>query len=76
MQQAGGTPVIAPHVLLADMAAQLRVGEGQTGGDPFGLGTMLGASDATPHAFGLDITNALYRQYGGAAQYRPSPRSS
>ncbi len=34
MQQAHGTPVIAPHLLLADMAAQLRVGEGQAAGRP------------------------------------------
>ena len=32
---------------------------------PFGLGTELGSSDASPHAFGLYITNALYQQYGG-----------
>ena len=70
MQQAGGTPVIAPRVLLADMAAQLRVGEGQTKGDPFGLGTVLGQGDATPHAFGLAITNALYQRYGGSGAYR------
>jgi hypothetical protein len=70
MQQAGGTPVIAPRVLLADMAAQLRVGEGQAAGDPFGLGTVLGQGDATPHAFGLAITNALYQHYGGSGAYR------
>jgi endoglucanase len=70
MRQAGGTPVVAPHVLLADMAAQLRVGEGQAAGDPFGLGTVLGQGDATPHAFGLAITNALYQHYGGSGAYR------
>ena len=70
MQQAGGTPVIAPHVLLADMAAQLRVGEGQAAGDPFGLGIPLGQGDATPHAFGLAVTDALYQHYGGSAAYR------
>jgi endoglucanase len=70
MRQAGGTPVIAPHVLLADMAAQLRVGEGQAAGDPFGLGTVLGQGDATPHAFGLAITNALYQRYGGSSAYQ------
>jgi len=70
MQQAGGTPVIAPRVLLADMAAQLRVGETLAKGDPFGLGIVLGQGDATPHAFGLAITNALYQHYGGSGAYR------
>jgi hypothetical protein len=62
MHGAHGAPVIAPHVLLADMAAQLRVGEGLAKGDPFGLGIVLGQGDATPHAFGLAITNALYQR--------------
>ena len=70
MRQADGTPVIAPHALLADMAAQLRVGEAQSAGDPFGLGTVLGQGDATPHAFGLAITNAFYQRYGGSGAYR------
>src|SRR5499427_369978 len=67
---AHGAPVIAPHVLLADMAAQLRVGEGLAKGDPFGLGIVLGQGDVTPHAFGLAITNALYQRYGGSGAYR------
>jgi endoglucanase len=70
MRQAGGVPVIAPATLLNDMAAQLRTGEGQSKGDPFGLGAQLGASDASPHAFGLYITDALYREYGGSSQYQ------
>ena len=70
MQQAHGTPVIAPHALLADMAAQLRVGEHWAKGDPFGLGTRLGPADASPHAFGLAVTNALYRHYGGSGAYQ------
>jgi len=70
MHGAHGAPVIAPHVLLADMAAQLRVGEGLAKGDPFGLGIVLGQGDATPHAFGLAITNALYQRYGGSGRYR------
>ena len=70
MHAAHGAPVIAPHVLLADMAAQLRVGEGLAKGDPFGLGIVLGQGDATPHAFGLAITNALYQRYGGSGAYR------
>ena len=70
MQQAGGTPVIAPRVLLADMAAQLRVGEALAKGDPFGPGIVLGQGDATPHAFGLAITNALYQHYGGSGAFR------
>ncbi len=38
--------------------------------DPFSLGTQLGQSDATPHAFGLYITNALYEEYGGSDQFQ------
>ncbi len=71
MQQAGTAPVIAPSTLLGDMAAQLRTGEDQAKGDPFALGTQLGASDASPHAFGLFITDALYQQYGGSSQFEP-----
>jgi endoglucanase len=70
MREAHGTPVIAPHVLLADMAAQLRVGEDWAKGDPFALGTDLGPADASPHAFGLAVTNALYRHYGGSGAYQ------
>jgi endoglucanase len=64
MQQAGTYP-IAPGTLLDDLAAQLRTGEDWAKGDPFGLGTQLGQADASPHAFGLFITNALYQKYGG-----------
>jgi hypothetical protein len=48
MKQAGsqagapGKPVIAPSALLADLAAQLRVGEAWAKGDPFGLGNFKG----------------------------------
>src|SRR6202046_2775641 len=70
MREAESPPVIAPNALLSDMAAQLRVGEGWAKGDPFQLGTSLGASDASPHAFGLYITNAIYQEYGGSAAYR------
>jgi len=70
MRGAHGTPVIAPRALLADMAAQLRVGERLAKSDPFGLGMVLGQGDATPHAFGLAITNALYQRYGGSAAHR------
>ena len=68
MQQAGIYP-IAPGALLGDLAAQLRTGENWAKGDPFALGTQLGASDASPHAFGLFITDALYQKYGGSDQY-------
>jgi endoglucanase len=64
--------LISRQALLTDLAAQLRLGESSASrdkGDPFGLGTQLGGSDATPHAFGLYITNALYQQYGGGNQY-------
>ncbi len=72
MQQAsslGLSPVIAPAALLGDLAAQLRTGEDWAKGDPFALGTQLGPSDATPHAFGLFITDALYQEYGGSSQF-------
>ena len=68
MQQAGIDP-IAPGTLLGDLAAQLRTGEDQSRGDPFALGTQLGASDASPHTFGLFITDALYQKYGGSSAF-------
>jgi endoglucanase len=67
---AGGAPVIGPGALLNDMAAQLRNGQAAAKGDPFGLGTALGQSDASPHAFGLYITDALYQKYGGSGAYQ------
>jgi hypothetical protein len=70
MRQAGDFPV-APATLLGDMAAQLRAGQAQAKGDPFALGTQLGDSDASPHAFGLYITDALYQKYGGSGQFAP-----
>jgi len=69
MRQPGASQVIAPATLLGDLAAQLRLGEQWARNDPFGLGTGLGSSDATPHAFGLYITDALYRKYGGTGAY-------
>jgi hypothetical protein len=63
--------VMPPGALLADLAAQVRLGERWAKGDPFALGTALGQSDASPHAFGLYITDALYRRYGGAGTYQP-----
>jgi endoglucanase len=62
--------VISPKLLVSDLGAQLRVGETWAHGDPFALGTDLGAADAAPHAFGLWVTNALYRRYGGSARYQ------
>jgi endoglucanase len=73
MREAGALglrPVIAPGALLDDLAAQLRTGEDWAKGDPFALGTQLGPADASPHAFGLFITNALYQEYGGSSKYR------
>ncbi|HSZ42874.1 MAG TPA: glycoside hydrolase family 9 protein [Trebonia sp.] len=61
--------VISPSALVSDMAAQLKVGEQWAKGDPFALGTGLGSSDASPHAFGLYVTNALYQSYGGSGAY-------
>jgi endoglucanase len=66
---ASGNGLVSPRLLLADLAAQLRLGESEAKGDPFELGTQLGQSDATPHAFGLFITNSLYRQFGGGSQF-------
>jgi endoglucanase len=70
MRRAPLRPVIAPGALLSDLAAQLRLGERWAAGDPFELGTALGDSDATPHAFGLYVTNALYQRYGGSAAFQ------
>jgi hypothetical protein len=73
MRQAWGMrPVIAPATLLGDLAAQLRAGLAAAAADrsdPFGLGSAQGSSDASPHAFGLFITEALYRKYGGPPRY-------
>ena len=63
-------PAIAPRLLVNDLAAQLQVGEEWAKGDPFALGTDLGPADAAPHAFGLYVTNELYRQAGGSARYQ------
>jgi hypothetical protein len=60
---------ITRHALLSDIAAQLRVGESYAKGEPFGLGTGLGTSDVTPHAFGLFSTDALYRHDGGGDHF-------
>jgi endoglucanase len=62
--------VIAPGALRSDLAAQLRLGERTAAGDPFDLGTALGDSDATPHAFGLFVTDELYQRSGGSAQFQ------
>jgi endoglucanase len=63
-------PAIAPRLLVNDLAAQLQVGETWAKGDPFALGTDLGPADAAPHAFGLYVTNELYRQAGGSDRYQ------
>jgi endoglucanase len=55
--------------LLGDMVKQLKLGESLSRGDPFGLGTTIGRSDASPHAFGLWVTDTLYRAYGGSGQF-------
>jgi hypothetical protein len=68
--QVAAPGTVTPGALLADMGAQLRLGEGWAENDPFGLGSELGSSDTTPHAFGLYITDALYRRYGGTDFYR------
>ncbi|HEY6277760.1 MAG TPA: glycoside hydrolase family 9 protein [Streptosporangiaceae bacterium] len=65
MRGPGGAAVMPAGTLLADLAAQLRLGQRWARGDPFALGTGLGSSDATPHAFGLYVTSALLAGYGG-----------
>ena len=76
MRAAPQQPPIAPRTLLADLAAQLRSASAGPHGDPFSLGTQLGASDATPHAFGLFITDALYQHSGGSAKFAAASPSS
>ena len=70
MRQSGLAPAIAPRLLVNDLARQLQVGEAWAKGDPFALGTDLGPSDAAPHAFGLWVTDELYRENGGSGQYQ------
>jgi hypothetical protein len=70
MSRAHERSAIARSALLADLAAQIRVGEHWAKGDPFQLGADLGPGDASPHAFGLFITNALYQRYGGSDAYQ------
>jgi endoglucanase len=69
MRGPGGTAVMPTGAVLADLAAQLRLGEHWAHGDPFALGTGLGSSDATPHAFGLFVTGALLARYGGGSGF-------
>jgi endoglucanase len=70
MRGSGMAPAIAPRLLVNDLGKQLQVGEEWAKGDPFALGTDLGPADAAPHAFGLWVTNELYRQAGGSARYQ------
>ena len=70
MRAARMAPAIAPSLLVNDMAKQLQVGEAWAKGDPFELGTDLGNADASPHAFGLYVTDQLYQQAGGSDRYQ------
>ena len=70
IRASGLPPAIAPRLLVNDLAKQLQVGEAWAKGDPFALGTDLGNADAAPHAFGLYVTNELYRQAGGSNRYQ------
>jgi endoglucanase len=66
----GGSPVGGlGRALLGDLAKQLTVAEHNAAGDPFSLGIALGGGDATPHAFGLYITDALYQRLGGPGRF-------
>jgi endoglucanase len=68
--QRGANEQLVPlKTVLGDLAAQLKVGEEWAKGDPFKLGTDLGPADASPHAFGLYITNALYEANAGGSTY-------
>jgi hypothetical protein len=71
MKQAGVPPPIPAATLLRDLAAQLALGQSHARSDPFSPGVVLGPSDATPHVFGLYITDALYQEYGGSPTYQP-----
>jgi hypothetical protein len=66
---AGASGGALGRALLNDLAAPLTVAEHNAAGDPFGLGLQLGSGDATPHAFGLYITNALYQRAGGSGRF-------
>jgi len=68
-QRGAGTFLVPLKAVLADLAAQLKVGEEWAKGDPFELGTQLGPADASPHAFGLYITETLYELNGGGQAY-------
>jgi endoglucanase len=70
MRDAHTTPAIAPALLVNDLAKQLQVGEAWAKGDPFALGTDLGNADASPHAFGLYVTDQLYQRAGGSDRYQ------
>jgi endoglucanase len=70
MRASAMAPVIAPNLLVNDLARQLQVGQTWAKGDPFALGTDLGPADAAPHAFGLWVTDELYRANGGSGQYQ------
>ena len=70
MRHSGLAPAIAPRLLVNDLAKQLQAGQTWAKGDPFALGTDLGPSDAAPHAFGLWVTDELYRENGGSGQYQ------
>src|ERR1700722_2162803 len=70
IRASGLAPAIAPRLLVDDLAKQLQVGEAWAKGDPFALGTDLGDADAAPHAFGLYVTDELYRQAGGSDRYQ------
>jgi endoglucanase len=65
----GAAEIALADEAAGDLAAQLRAGQAHAKGDPFALGGQLGATDASPHAFGLFITDALYRKYGGSGQF-------
>ena len=53
-----------------DMAAQLRAGRPRPRATRSRSAPQLGDSDASPHAFGLFITDALYQKYGGSRPVR------
>ncbi len=55
--------------LVADLRAQLRIGDARATSDPFGAGAIYDDFDAAPHTFGLITTARLYRQLTGDRQF-------
>jgi hypothetical protein len=64
-----GTDKALAHKVVADLKAQLAIGAGRAGKDPFHAGAVYDGFDAVPHAFGLAATARLYRAVSGDRSY-------